>query len=221
MSSFVSQSQVISAIFEGIDNAKENFLFWTNNRLFLSHGPRKIITLHVAMQIGKLQNPPEIFIDATVSDILRCSLHDRKAYTQFMQKSALAQGIFSITLDERFVHQNDNDSISRVIISIKNGVRSPSAEYANEIERICKMLDRTPCKDSTLDYGVFAFYADLSCNARKKLEKRLPELAKSFDAIVERFTTLQSRFVCSPIQKVTNMGEWCSGCYIIEPKIAQ
>lgn len=218
MNEFIAKEKVVQAVLEGIKTAKENFLFWTNERLFLSYGPHKIITLHVASQIGKLENAPEIFIDATVADILRCSLPDRNDYTQFMAKNSLIQGTFSITLDERFKHQNDNDSISRVIISVKNGVRNAKLEYSNECERICKMLNRDACKDSTLDYGIFAFYADLSNDARKKLDKRLPELVRSFDVVVKKFPTLQGYFVSSEIQKVTDMGEWCAGCYIIEPK---
>lgn len=215
---FPTQKNVVTAILEGIKTAKENFLFWTNDRLFLSYGPHKIITLHVATQIGKLSNAPEIFIDATVADILRCSLPDRTLYTQFMSKSNLTQGTFSITLDERFKHQNDNDSISRVIVSVKNGVRNAKLEYSNEIERICKMLNRATCENSTLDYGVFAFYSDLSNNARKTLDKRVPELVRSFDVVVKKFPTLQSYFVATDIQKVTDMGEWLAGCYVIEPK---
>jgi hypothetical protein len=218
MRDFVPQNLILDAILEGIQKAKENFLFWTNDRLFLSHGPDNIISLHVATQIGKLENAPEIFIEASVADILRCSLPDRNLYTSFMAKSNLSQGVFSITLDERFKHESDNDSISRVIISVKNGVRNAKLEYSHEIERICKMLNRDTCKDSTLEYGVFAFYSDLSIDARKKLDKRLPAILKSFDAVIKKYPTLQSRFVGSEIQKVNEMGEWMAGCYVIEPK---
>ncbi|MBE0496400.1 MAG: hypothetical protein IBX45_08310 [Campylobacterales bacterium] len=215
MLSMPSQEVVVQAVLQGIGQAKENYLFWTNNRLFLSYGPRKIITLHVAQALGSIDHAPEVFIDATVADILRCSLPDRTGYVAYMRENALAQGAFSITLDARFPHQNDNDSISKVIISVKNGVRNVKHEYTKEIERICKML----CPPETsLSYGIFAFYADLSMDARKKLSARIPQIVASFDRVVEGFETLQGHFVTSGISHVAGMGEWCAGCYVIEPR---
>ncbi len=218
MSNFPSQERVIEALLRGIQNAEKNFLFWTNNRLSLSSGPQKIISIHLAQELSVIENAPEVFIDATVADILRCSLPDRKAFKSYMEKNALSQGTFGITLDERFIHHNNNDSISRVIVSIHNGVRTMKPEYTHEIERLCKMLHRKKREDSTLDYGVFAFYADISVLARKKLEKRLMELKTGFDTVVEHFPSLRARLVATPIYKVADVGEWMAGCYIIEPK---
>ena len=166
-----------------------------------------------------MPSAPEVFIDATVADILRCSLPDRKAFKSFMEKNALSQGTFGITLDERFIHHNNNDSISRVIIALHNGVRNVKPEYTHEIERLCKMLHRQKRDDSTLDYGVFAFYADLSDSARKKLEKRIPEITASFDTVVSHFPSLQGRLIATPIAIVEDVGEWMAGCYVIEPKV--
>ena len=214
---FPTQESVIQALLEGIQNAQKNFLFWTNNRLSLSFGPQKIISIHVAQELSLIENAPEVFIDATVADILRCSLADRRAFKAYMQDHALSQGTFSITLDERFNHHNNNDSISRVIISIHNGVRTMKPEYAHDIERICKMLQRTQQEGSTLDYGMFAFYADISELARKKLAKRRVELMEGFNTVVSRFPSLRAKFVATPIYKVCDAGEWMAGCYIIEP----
>lgn len=218
MINFPTQKNVIDALLRGIQNAEKNFLFWTNNRLSLSSGPQKIISIHVAQELSSIENPPEVFIDATVADILRCSLPDRKAFKTYMEKNNLSQGTFGITLDERFLHHNNNDSISRVIISLQNGVRNAKVEYAYEIERICKMLHREHKEDSTLEYGVFAFYADISVSARKKLSKRLPEIMQNFDAVVAQFSSLQARLHATPIYNVEDVGEWMAGCYVIEPK---
>lgn len=220
MIDFPKQEDILNAVLEGIKEAEKNFAFWTNGRLFLSYGSPGMITLHVASQIAKLQNAPEIFIDATVADILRCSLPSRNQFSPYMQANKLAQGTFNITLDERFVHANDNDSISKVIISLENGVRNAKLEYSNEIERICKMINPDACQSNSLEYGIFAFYSDLSNNARKKLEKRIPELVRSFDVVVKKFPALQSKYLGSSIVKVPDKGEWCAGCYVIEPKKA-
>ncbi|WP_333803222.1 hypothetical protein [Sulfurospirillum sp.] len=218
MSNFPTQNSVIEAMLDGMRQAQKNFLFWTNNRLSLSNGPQKILSIHVAQALSLIENAPEVFIDATVSDILRCSLPNRKAFKTYMEKNALSQDVFSITLDERLLHQSHNDSISRVIITLKNGVCNAKAEYSYEIERLCKMLHRKFEESSTLDYGVFAFYADLSTSARKKLTKRIPDVIASFDEVVSHFPTLKASFVQTPVHEVVDVGEWMAGCYVITPK---
>jgi len=218
MNSFPKRHDIIKSVLKGIETAKKNYFFWTNNRLFLSYGPQKIITIHVAQSIGELPDAPEVFIDATVADILRCSLPQRNAYPEYMQSTGLKQGTVSITLDERFKHDNDNDSISKVIISVKNGVRNPKAEYTSEIERLCKMLVPQAPAQSKLDYALFAFYSDLSEGARVKLAKRIPSIIESFDRVVANYPNLQASYQTSGIERILEAGEWCAGCYCIAPK---
>jgi hypothetical protein len=218
MYNFPKQKCIIKATLDGIKTAEKNFSFWTNERLFLSYGTPGMITLHVASQIAKIQDAPEIFIDATVADILRCSLPSRKEFPTYMKNNKISQGTFSITLDQRFEHKNDNDSISKVLISLANGVRNVKVEYTNEIERLCKMINPDACANNSLEYGIFAFYSDLSESARKKLEKRIPQIIHSFDEVVKKFPSLESRYYGSGITKVPDKGEWCAGCYLVQPK---
>ena len=214
MSKFPLQEQIVDATLKGIVKSSQNFLNWTNDRLFLSHGPHKILSIHVAQEISEMKNAPEIFIDASIGDVLRCSLPDRGAYTSYMKKRKIKQDVCSITLDERFEHKNDDDSISKVIMCIKNGVRNPKQEFLDCIEVICKMIDTK----TSLDYGIFSFYSDLSMNARKKLDKRIPELVENFDKVVAKFPNLKASFKSSEIIKVKDTGEWIAGCYIVEIK---
>lgn len=216
MAKFPLKQNIIDATIKGITQAKENFLHWTNDRLYLSHAPAKMLSIHVAQEIGKIKNAPEVFIDATVSDILRCSLKNRDGFLDYMDKNSLSEGLFSITLDERFKHKNDNDSISRVIISVKNGIRNIKNEYLNEIERICKMLNSSEDEKSTLDYGLFAFYTDLPKSARKKLAIRIPLIIESFNKIVQKYPKLKSNFKNSEIHEIKDIGEWIIGVYAIE-----
>jgi len=213
---FPTQTAIVNAVLRGIKEAKNNFLFWTNNRLYLSHGPQKMITIHIAQEIAKIKNAPEIFIDATIEDILRCSLEDRGAFREYMQKNSIPQGIFSITLDDRIEHKNDNDSTSRAIISIKNGIRNVKSEYTYEIERICKMLNTSKKDNSSLNYGILAFYSDLSYTARKKLNVRIPLIINSFNEVVRKFPNLKSKFANGEIHQIKSIGEWSIGAYIIE-----
>jgi len=217
MYSFPKQDDIINAVLRGIKTAKTNFTFWTADELYLSYAPPKFLTIHVSQEIAKLQNAPEIFIDATIADILRCSLPKRDAFREFMKNKYLTQDVMSLTLDERFEHKTDNDSISRVVMSIKNGVRNVQEEYKDEVEKICKMVERDKKEDSTLDYGIFAFYLDISNSARKKSQKRLDEILESFDEIILNHKSLKSSFRGGDINTIENIGEWCVGCYIIEP----
>ena len=219
MHKFPSQEEIVDSVINGITIAKANYTNWTSDELFLSYGPPKFLTIHVSQEIAKLENPPEIFIDATVADILRCSLPKRDAFKWFMSENDIAQDVICLTLDERFEHKSDNDSISKVIMSIRNGVRNAQSEYKADIEQMCKLLQREDSNASTLDYGLFAFYLDISNTARKKSEKRLEEIIESFDKIVSSYKNLKSSFKGGDINKIENIGEWCVGCYIIEPTV--
>ncbi len=216
MSIFPIKDDVVNAVITGIENAKRNYTFWTSDELYLSYAPPKFLTIHVAQEIGKLSNAPEIFIDATISDILRCSLPNRTDYKEFMRKNYIMDRLLCLTLDERFTHKSDNDSVSRVIMSLKNGVRNVQEEYKNDVELMCKMLQRDEKSDSTLDYGIFAFYLDISSSARKNAQDRLDNIIESFDSIVASHKNLKSSFKGGNIKKIEKVGEWCIGCYVIE-----
>ncbi len=217
MSSFPSQDEIIQAVLRGIKIARNNFATWTGDELYLSYAPAKFLSIHVSQEIAKLQNFPEIFMDATIADILRCSLPKRDGFREFMKKNYLSPETICLTLDERFEHKTDNDSVSRVVMSLKNGVRNVKEEYKNEIHKICKILNRENKDDSTLDYGLFAFYLDISNTARKKAPQRLKDIIESFDEIVSEYVNVKSNFEGGEIIDIANIGQWSVGCYIIKP----
>jgi len=216
---FPSQEKIIDAVINGITTARNNYSHWISDELSLSYGPPKILSIHVSQEIAKLKDSPEIFIDATIADILRCSLPSRDDFKSFMEENKLSPNFMSITLDERFEHSNEDDQVSRVIMSIRNGVRNAQNEYKADIEQICKILQRDNASESTLDYGIFAFYLDISNTARKRSKKRLEEIIEAFDEIVSSYKNLKSSFKGGDINKIDNIGEWCVGCYIIEPTV--
>ncbi len=216
MSIFPKKDDLIDSVIAGILNAKTNYTFWTCDELYLSYAPPKFLSIHVAQEIGKLSDAPEVFLDATVSDILRCSLPNRSDFREFMKSKYIIDRTMCVTLDERFTHKSDNDSISKVVMSIKNGVRNVQQEYLDDIELMCKMLEREQKDETTLDYGVFAFYLDISSSARKKADERLSAIIESFDKIVNEHKNLKSSFKGGEINKIEKVGEWCIGCYIIE-----
>ena len=217
MNKFPPQNEIIDSILKGMVTAKTNYTFWTADELYLSYAPPKFLTIHVSQEIAKLENSPEIFIDATIADILRCSLPKRDSFRWFMSENNITQDVICLTLDERFEHKSDNDSISKVIMSIRNGVINAQDEYKHDIDLMCKMLSRDKKEESTLDYGVFAFYLDISNTARKKSDRRIEEIIESFDKIVASHKNLKSSFKGGDINIIENIGEWCVGCYVIEP----
>ncbi|MCJ8325530.1 MAG: hypothetical protein MJK08_00370 [Campylobacterales bacterium] len=216
---FPSQKEIVDSVITGIKTAKENFTHWTADELYLSYAPAKFLTIHVSQEIGKLENSPELFMDASVADILRCSLENREDFREYMKKNSLSDEKICLTLDERFEHKSDNDSISRVIMALRNGVRNVNEINLKEIEKICILLNKSNKDESTLDYGIFAFYLDISVSARKKAKIRLNEIIKSFNKVVDKYPNLKSNFKGGEINIIENIGEWCVACYIIEPTL--
>lgn len=219
MDSFPIQTEIIQAIMLGLQTAKKNFSYWTKDPLYLSSAPKNFLSIHVSQSIAQLENTPEIFIDATVHDILSCSLSKKDSARAFMQKNKISQRSISITLDERFEHISDDDSISKVIISLQNGVRNPKDEYLKDIDTMCKMLLRESIDESSLDYAIFGFYMDISNSAKIDAKQRVLQIIESFSNKVNSYKNLKSSFKGGDIIKVENVGEWCVGCYVIEPII--
>lgn len=219
MNSFPKQEIIIDAIKEGIFNARKNYNFWTSEKIQLLDADDDFLTIHIAQEIAKLENPPEIFMHANISDILKCSLKTREEYRYFMKEHLLAQDTISLTLDKRFTHETNNDSVSVGVISVRNGVLNKKDEYAKNIDQLCKILQREQKADSTLDFAIFAFYLEISQNARIDANKRLSNILSSFDNVLTNYNNLKSNFKGGDINIIENTGQWCVGCYIIEPNI--
>lgn len=218
MNTIPSKDLIIKAVMTGIKTAKNNFEDWTGEKLFLSYAPDNFISMHVAQEIAKLDYKPEIFINASIADTLKCALPSRNDYKDFMRSKNINDKLFCITLDERFDHETNQDSIAKVIMSTKSGVRNVKDEYINDIEVMCKVLDYENINDSSLDYAIFAFYLDISNTARIRAKKRIEEIVSSFDEIVSSYKKLNSTFIGGDVNTIENIGEWSIGLYVIEPK---
>lgn len=203
----------------GIHCSVDNYAFWTSNKLNLSDACDDFMIIHIAQEIAKLQNPPEIFLHANITDILKCSLPTKEQYRYFMEKHLLAQDTIAITLDERFEHNEDNDSISRAVISVKNNVVNNKLEHLKSIEQLCKILQREKEDESTLNFALFAFFLRISSDARIDAKTRIKNIILGFDNVVNKYDNLKSNFKGGDINAIENIGEWSVGCYIIEPNI--
>ncbi|APW64743.1 hypothetical protein LPB137_02225 [Poseidonibacter parvus] len=213
MNPFPEKKEVLEKVQKGILNARENFSLWTGEELYLSYAPANFLSIHISQEISKLSVLPEIFIDATIADTLKYALKNTDEYKSFMRKNEIMDRTFCITLDERFDHETNRDSIAKVIISVRNGVRNVKEEYLNDIDVMCKVIS-----DSSLDYAVFAFYLDISNKARIKAKERINELISAFDEVSEKYKEISTRFIGGDINTIENIGEWSVGCYVIENK---
>jgi len=208
---FPQKEDLLDAIMKGLLTAKENFSLWCGEKLYLSYAPANFLTIHVAQEIAKVEEFPEIFIDASISETLKYGLPSTEEYKSFMQKFAISDRIFSLTLDERFDHETKQDSIARAIISVKNGVRNLKDEYINDIESMSKVISH-----SKMDYAIFAFYLDISDSARIKAETRITEIINEFNTVTGEYENLNSYFIGGDVNIIENIGEWSIGCYVIE-----
>ena len=213
MNIFPVKEDVIQKIQDGILKAKDNFSLWTGEELYLSYAPDNFLTIHISQEIASLKDKPEIFINAAISDTLKCSLKRRDDYKEFMKERGISDRTFCIGLDERFDHETNKDAIARVIISARNGVRNVKDEYLNDIEVMCKVVS-----DSNIEYAIFAFYLDISNKARIDAKTRVDELITAFNKISTNYKKISSRFIGGDINTIENIGEWSVGCYVIEKK---
>ena len=215
----INKNNIIDSTLKGIVQARDNYTFWTSNKIELLDADDDFLTVHVAQEISRQQNCPEIFMHANISDILSCSLNTRDEYKYFMKEHLLSQDTISLTLDKRFTHSGDNDSVSVAVINIKNAVLNAKQEYSNDIEQLCKLLQRDKIEDSTLEFAIFAFYLEISKNARIDANKRIKNITDSFNKVVQKYSNLKSEFKAGDINTMDNEGQWCVGCYMIEPNI--
>ena len=95
MSAFPKQEKIVSSILYGIELAKNNYTQWTLQELFLSDISDNFLTIHICQEIAKLKNQTEIFIDLSISDILKSSLNKKDLYNEFMKKNKIKNSTFS------------------------------------------------------------------------------------------------------------------------------
>ena len=216
---FPKQDKIVNAVFDGMKIAKENFTYWTKQDLLLQESTENFFTIHICQEISKLNNAPEIFIDAKMSDVLKCSLNTKDSYKEFMSKNDIKNVAYSITLDERIKHTKNNKAVSKAIIDINSNFTKLNNYHIETLNTMCKVLQRDNKDDSSLEFAIFAFYLDVSFKARKKIQVRLDEIIGYFDSFISTKDNLSSYLKLSEIKQVKNEGEWCIGCYVIEPII--
>jgi len=72
---FPNKNDIIKAVINGITKARDNCAFWTSNKTTLLDADDDFLTVHICQNIAALENVPEIFLHANISDILKCSLN--------------------------------------------------------------------------------------------------------------------------------------------------
>ncbi|NQY53198.1 MAG: hypothetical protein HRT42_06445 [Campylobacteraceae bacterium] len=213
MSAFPKQEKIVSSILYGIELAKNNYTQWTLQELFLSDISDNFLTIHICQEIAKLKNQTEIFIDLSISDILKSSLNKKDLYNEFMKKNKIKNSTFSITLDDKTKNKN---SVSRVIISVNAILNNSMSSHLNELNTMCKMIQKSKINDSSLKYGIFAFYFDVSLKARIKCKNKIENILQNFDDLISSKNNLKSFSKVKDIVEIKNVGEYCFGIYLVQ-----
>lgn len=151
MSTFPEKSDVIEAVLKGIENAHITNLKWTNDLAWLSLAPEYMINIFIGCSLENLKPMPQIWFEVGITDLvdsIAIKKDIEKKFIKNIQRKDHQKEKIDIVLDDQ-----EN---SKVIIEVKNGV----SQYGNGIEkdilRICNALSH----ESSLDYGLFAFFAN-------------------------------------------------------------
>lgn len=147
------KTQVVDAILTGIKNAHKKNKKWTGGS-WLSMAPEYMINIFIGQSLEKLKPMPHIWFEINIDDLAESSNPiDIKKFKK------------DITRNGKNLEKNQKEKIdivlddkenSKVIIEVKNGVCKYGNGIDKDIRRICNALTH----QSSLEYGIFAFFAN-------------------------------------------------------------
>jgi hypothetical protein len=208
MSTFPTETQVINSILEGIKDAHENYVHWTNNGAWLSIAPEYMLNIFIGQHLSKLNPRPEVWFEITIKDLADyVSLKDQETTKKFIDDV------------ERQNHQNEKIDIvlddekqkhSGVIIEVKNAISKYGEGCKKDIIRICNALSH----ESSLQYGVFAFFAN---DNKKDIDAIIDDLEVAANKTIkdENFNIVLDKF-SMPIEKDTDNWSCAAVCFVLK-----
>ena len=90
------------------------------------------------------------------------------------------------------------------------------SSHLNELNTMCKMIQKSKINDSSLKYGIFAFYFDVSSKARIKCKNKIEDILQNFDDLISSKNNLKSFSKVKDIVEIKNVGEYCFGIYLVQ-----
>lgn len=210
MQSFPSQSRVVNAILDGIKNAHLANLKWTNHSAWLSLAPEYMINIFIGQSIEKLSPMPEIWFEVSVTDLAN-SVSKSSNTKQFID--SISRNTKDGPKNEKIDIVLDDNKYSRVMIEVKNAVSTWGAGIEKDIERISKALK----EETTLDYGIFAFFAN---DNKKKIDDIITDLAEQArqKSLVHNINLMP---VFEIIEEQNNDWSCAAVCFVLERKKLQ
>lgn len=177
MGTFPEKSDVIEAVLKGIKNAHTTNKQWTKGA-WLSMAPEYMLNIFIGREVAKLQNQPNIWFEVSIPDLADSIGFDendpnkpKEAFINCIQRNNYKNEKIDIVLD--------TGEISKVLIEVKNAVTKYDV-LENDVIRLCDAMKYK----SELEYGVIAFYANVS--SKKKIEDLIKEIEDGVKLTIQK-----------------------------------
>lgn len=203
MPSRISQNQIVDAVLDGIEEAQETYEDWSGGD-WLADTAEHVMYGFVARSIMGIPGTKFLEIEPRTKDTVKATGANKRGK---LAKGLRPQGHIDMCLWWANNHP-------RAIIEIKHNVYNYEVQCDGDITRILSSL-WSP--NTSLQFGVFAFYSSF----------RGERIKKAKDILVDRLDTINSRIesACGKsftmknnqrIHEVKN-GAWSAGCIVIKP----
>lgn len=205
-------NDIVKATLEGIKDAHESCLSWTNKKAWLSMAPEYMINIHIGKRLAELKNKPEIWFETSISDLadsIELTDTQKEAFIENIQRNNYKSEKIDIVLDD--------GEYSKILIEVKNSV-DKCDPLVDDIIRVCNALKY----ESKLDFGAIAFFANV--NDKKTIQTLIISIEKCAQKIIN-----ENDFSIKPVQikseniielgRDENDGWSCAAiCFVLEKK---
>ncbi|QBJ79592.1 hypothetical protein [Aquitalea sp. USM4] len=199
----VAKNAIVQACLDGIENAQNSYNEMSGS--WVCWGPEYFITTEIARSLATLEGTKYITLE-------------NGTYAALTDANATGRGKFHP--DIRIEGRVDivlwwANGTPRAVIEVKNNVRNKS-NYESDIKRIQTILARKR-DQSSLKFGVFAFYTDFRAEdldkANEQLTQRLSTIKSNVDKLLgPGFTAaIEHNEVKAPV----NGWAWAAVCVVI------
>jgi hypothetical protein len=204
----ISQERITEAILDGICNAEKAYEKWSGGEI-LAYTAEHVLYGFLAKSIMKIPGSKYIEIEPRCKVIIEAACGKRRGR---LPKAARPEGHIDMLLWWA-------DNTPRAVIEIKNNVYNYSGQCDTDIKRIVKMLSMS---NTTLQFGIFAFYSSADGGKRKKAKTKLENRFNSIqsrinDAYGKNFKVSGSQKIVNYTNIDNNISAWSGSCIVMKP----
>jgi hypothetical protein len=207
MPSKISQDQITKAILDGFNNAEKAYREWSGGWT-LGSSAEHVVYVFIAEAICKIPGSKILKIEQSCKDVVEAACGSRRGK---LAESVRIKGHIDIVLS----WANDKP---RAIIEIKNNVYNYEGQCKPDIERIKALLNM---RDTTLSFGIFAFYSSETNGretAKEKLEKRFNSIKSRINDDYGKFFKVSGSQKILPYTNTDNKTcAWSSSYILLKP----